>query len=296
MKILLFGKNGQVGWELHRAFSSLGEMFAFDFPEINLADFDQMREIVRSIKPHVILNASAYTDVDKAEGESNLADLINGEAPGVLAELAENSKVVLIHYSTDYVFDGLKQSPYMENDNPNPVSAYGKSKLAGEHAVQAVGCAYLIFRTSWVYSMRRKCFVTTVLRWARQQKVMRVVNDQTASPTWCRMLAQITAQIVAAEKENLYDAIQDKKGVYNLAGQGETNRYKFAKTILALDINKDEQIVESIIPAQTSEFPSPAQRPPYSALDCKKVQDVFGVYLPEWKASLELAMKTNENY
>ena len=291
LRILLIGKNGQVGWELHRSLLTLGEITAIDYPEIDLANPDNTRQWVRDVRPNIIINAAAYTDVDKAESEPDLAYAINGTAPGILAEEAKRLGAALIHYSTDYVFDGAKGSPYVESDTPNPLSVYGGSKLAGEQAVQAVGGAYLILRTSWVYSTRRKCFLTQVLHWARTQQEMRVVTDQTASPTWCRTLAEATAQILAKGHVDVAGWLGERAGLYHLAGNGSASRYAWTQAILSLDAKKEEQIVEQLLPAQTPEFPVPAQRPTYSALDCDKIQAVLGLVLPCWKKSMVFAME-----
>ena len=290
MNILLIGNNGQVGWELNRSLLTLGEITAIDYPEIDLANPDNTRQWVRDVQPNVIINAAAYTDVDKAETEPELAYAVNGTAPGILAEEAQKLGAALVHYSTDYVFDGMKNSPYLESDTPNPLSIYGKSKLAGEQAVQAVGGAYLILRTSWVYSTRRKCFLTQVLHWSRTQKEMRLVTDQTASPTWCRTLAEATTQILAKGHGDVAGWIEERAGLYHLAGLGAASRYEWAQAILTLDPRKEEQIVESVLPAHTSEFPTQAQRPVYSALDCGRIQSVFPLYLSGWNTTLVLAL------
>ena len=197
MRILLIGKNGQLGWELHRSLAPLGELIAVDYPEVDLADVDSTRCLVRNTTPDLIVNSAAYTAVDKAEIETDLCRAVNSTAPGALAEEAKVIKAALIHFSTDYVFDGTNTSPYVESDLPNPLNTYGKTKLEGEQAVQNAAGAALILRTSWVYSTRQGGFVNKVLQWSRQQSSMRVVVDQVASPTWCRMLAEITAQVAA---------------------------------------------------------------------------------------------------
>jgi dTDP-4-dehydrorhamnose reductase len=183
MQILLLGKNGQLGWELNRTLAPLGTITALDYEELNLEDFDSVRTTIRALKPEVIVNASAYTAVDRAESEPDKCYAINGTVPGILAEEALAQNAFLIHYSTDYVFDGTKGSPYSESDPTNPLNVYGKSKLAGEKAIQATDCAYLIIRTSWVYSLRQAGFVSKVLEWARQQETLRIVSDQVANPT-----------------------------------------------------------------------------------------------------------------
>ena len=204
MKIALLGKNGQLGWELQRTLAPLGEVIALDCPEIDLVQTEQACQTIRGLQPEVIVNATAYTAVDRAESEANLAMTINGFAPGKLAQTAVELGAALIHFSTDYVFDGQKGSPYLESDPPNPLSVYGNSKLAGEQAVIDVDGVYLILRTSWVYSLRRDSFVTKVLGWARQNRTLRVVTDQVSNPTWARMLAETTALLLARSGPDAY--------------------------------------------------------------------------------------------
>jgi dTDP-4-dehydrorhamnose reductase len=238
----------------------------------------------------VIVNPAAYTAVDNAESEPQLAWTINAEAPGVLAEEADRANAGLIHYSTDYVFDGTASTPYLETDTPNPLSEYGISKLGGERAVQEAGDAYLVFRTSWVYSNRTGGFVNKVLEWSRQQKVMRVVTDQVACPTWCRALAEITAQVLVAGREDVVPYLRENRGLYNLAGSGIASRYDWTKKILELDPKRDEQVVQEIQPALTADFPTPAKRPLYSALNCDRFYEIFGLCLPDWTSSLKLSL------
>jgi dTDP-4-dehydrorhamnose reductase len=286
LKILLLGNTGQLGWELQRTLQPLGEVIALDYPEVNMADAASIRKTVQQHRPEVIVNATAYTAVDKAESEPELAEAINGTGPGVLAEEARKLNAVFIHYSTDYVFDGQKEVPYVEEDTPNPLSVYGRSKLEGERLVQEVGGVYLILRTSWVYSLRQGGFVNKVLEWARQQETLRVVSNQVANPTWARMLAEMTAQILARGD----DYIHERTGLYHLAGSGFASRFEWAKSILELDPNKSEQRVEEILPALTSDFPTPAQRPLFSALDCSRFGHVFDLVLPPWQKALRLAV------
>jgi len=286
LKILLLGNTGQLGWELQRTLQPLGEVIALDYPEVNMADAASIRKTVQQHRPEVIVNATAYTAVDKAESEPELAEAINGTGPGVLAEEARKLNAVFIHYSTDYVFDGQKGVPYIEEDTPNPLSVYGRSKLEGERLVQEVGGVYLILRTSWVYSLRQGGFVNKVLEWARQQETLRVVSNQVANPTWARMLAEMTAQILARGD----DYIHERTGLYHLAGSGFASRFEWAKSILELDPNKSEQRVEEILPALASDFPSPAQRPLFSALDCSLFERIFNLRLPAWQEALRLAI------
>jgi dTDP-4-dehydrorhamnose reductase len=292
MQILLLGNTGQLGWELHRSLGPLGEVIAFDFPQIDLLQPDSLRQVVRAARPQVIVNATAYTAVDQAESEIEKAMAINAEAPGVLAEEAVRLPAVFVHYSTDYVFDGAKGSLYLESDAPNPLGAYGRSKLAGERAIEQVGGKYLILRTSWVYSMRRDSFVTKVRQWGRQQLTLQVVSDQVGNPTWARMLAEATAQLLAKGGENLSGWLGERTGLYHLAGSGYASRLEWAQAILRYDPNRSEIVTNDLVPALTSDFPSPAQRPLFSALECEKFTEAFGLRLPAWQDALKLAMKT----
>lgn len=285
-RILLIGKNGQLGWELQRTLATLGEVYAYDFPEIDLSKPENLRELIRGIAPHLIVNAAAYTNVDKAETEPDLARAVNAAAPGVMAEEARRINAALIHYSTDYVFDGTKGSAYIETDIPDPLNVYGATKLEGERAVQAVGGAFLIFRTSWVYSLRQGGFVTKVLQWARQQESLRIVDDQVGSPTWARMLAEATAQVIAQGRGQPVEYMREKAGLYHLAGGGAASRYEWAKAILELDPRKEEQVVMELLPAKSSEFPTPAKRPAHTGLNCDVVQELFHLYFENWKRQL----------
>ena len=288
--ILLLGKFGQLGWELHRSLAPLREVVAIDYPDINLLELDNLVTLIRRTHPEIIINATAYTAVDQAEIESEVAYVINATAPGKLAELAKENKSALIHYSTDYVFDGLKGSPYLESDTPNPLGIYGSSKLAGERAIAEVDAATLVFRTSWVYSLRRDSFVTKVLDWARTQSELRIVDDQVSNPTWCRMLAEATALLLAKSGNNPAAWINERRGLYHLAGDGFASRLEWAKLILDYDPQRDQQVVSSLEPAKTSDYPTPAKRPLFSALNCEKFTDTFSIRLPKWQDALELAM------
>ena len=293
MKILLLGKNGQLGWELQRTLAPLGSLVAVDIEELDLQDFAAVRSRIRDLQPGIIVNASAYTAVDKAESEAEKAYDINAKIPGILAEEANTLKAALVHYSTDYVFDGTKGSLYTEEDTPNPLSVYGKSKLAGERAIQEVGVAHLIFRTSWVYahrtsagSIRSDGFVAKVLQWARQNETLRIVDDQIGNPTWARMLAEITAQVLAQGDRSL----GERSGLYHLAGSGYASRFEWAQLIMELDPRKHEQITKALLPASTADFPTPAVRPLFSALDCNKFSNSFNLCLPGWQEALRLLM------
>jgi len=287
MRILLIGKNGQLGWELGHCLSPLGELGALDYPEIDLAQPESLRGVIRAAKPNAIVNAAAYTAVDQAESERELAFAINAVSPGVMAEEARRLNAPLIHYSTDYVFDGTKGAPYVESDQPNPLNVYGQSKLAGEQAIQAVDGAYLILRTAWVYSLRRDSFVTKVLKWAHTQETLRVVDDQVSNPTWAHMLAEYTGLVLARG----YEYIEERKGLYHLAGKGAVSRLDWARAILELDPNQTSQRCRSVEAASTAEFLTPAQRPTFSALDCTRFEQTFALQLPEWMLSLQTAMQ-----
>lgn len=289
-KILQIGTKGQLGWELLRTCAPLGEVVALDYPDVDLSDSNGLRELVRNVKPDIIINAAAYTNVDKAESEPELARAINATGPGVLAEEAKKIHAVLVHYSTDYVFDGTKGSPYVETDQPNPLNVYGQTKFEGEQAIAASGCVNLILRTSWVYSMRQGGFVTKVLQWARTQEVMRVVDDQISSPTSARMLAEITALVLAQGRDDVFGYLREQGGLYHCAGGGSCSRYEWAKAILELDPRKEEQVVKQLERASSSEFPVPAVRPMISVLNNAKLEETFGLRLPPWELGLTLSM------
>ncbi|BAN36709.1 dTDP-4-dehydrorhamnose reductase [Sulfuricella denitrificans skB26] len=284
-KILLVGKNGQVGWELQRTLATLGDVVAIDRQGMDLANPDSIRNTIRAIQPNLIVNAAAYTAVDKAESEPELAMAINGVAPGIMAEEAKQLGATMVHYSTDYVFDGTKTSPYTEEDIPNPLSVYGKTKLAGEHAVQAAGIPYLIFRTSWVYGLRGRNFLLTILRLAKERDELRIVDDQIGAPTWSRMIAEATGQVLGQG----FQPFVMRSGIYNLTAAGQTSWHGFTRVILE-NVSGLIQPLPHLIPLATSEYPLPAPRPPYSTLSSIKLNQIFGVALPDWDASLTLCM------
>jgi len=287
VKILITGRNGQVGWELQRALAPLGETVAVDRAQLNLADVDSIRQAVRHIGPDLIVNAGAYTAVDKAEEDRDLAMAVNGVAPGVLAEEAKRIGAALIHYSTDYVFDGSKGSPYEEIDGTNPESAYGASKLAGEKAVAAVGAPHLTLRTSWVYGARGKNFLLTMLRLAGEREELRVVDDQTGAPTWSRMIAAATAAIVAQGRAHggVAAMLAERGGLYHLTAAGQTTWFGFASAIVAHALKQPR-----MTPIATAEYPLPAKRPAYSVMSSARLERTFGIALPDWRASLDLCL------
>ncbi|MCP4143324.1 MAG: dTDP-4-dehydrorhamnose reductase [Chloroflexi bacterium] len=288
MKILILGNTGQLGTELARLLPRFGDLAALDYPDIDMADAGMIRSLLRKYTPDVIFNATAYTAVDKAESEIELAEAINGRGPGILAEEAKKRNALLFHYSTDFVFDGEKGKPYIETDLPNPLSIYGRSKLHGEQAVVAVDGDYLTFRTSWVYGLENESgFVKKVLGWSRQHNSLKIVDDQISNPTWARMLAEMTVKVL----EKGVEFATERKGLYHLAGAGFASRYEWVKEILALDPNKSEQIATEILPVKSDAFPLPAQRPTFSALNCDLFQETFQIKIPEWQRSLEKAMR-----
>ncbi len=283
MKILLLGKNGQVGWELRRTLAPLGEVTAVDYPEVNFTDPLTLRRLVAETHPEVVVNAAAYTAVDKAETEPELCRQINAVAPDVLAEEAKRVGALMVHYSTDYIFDGTKSSPYVETDTPNPLGAYGQSKLEGDRAVKASGADHLIFRLCWVYGARGQNFLLTMQRLARERETLRVVGDQFGCPTWSRMIAEATAlalsRVVAGANRSAFN------GEYHLAAGGHTSWHGFALRIIEL-MPETERKCRSVEKIATSDYPLPAKRPAYSILDCGKLQKTFGLRLPDWETSL----------
>ena len=279
--ILLIGRNGQVGWELQRTLAPLGKLIAFDRHALDLADADAIRAAIRSIHPDIIVNAAAYTAVDQAETENAVAMSINGKAPGIMAEEARSTGAWLVHYSTDYVFDGTKNTAYEEGDTPNPLNVYGRSKLAGEQAIQAVGGRYTILRTSWVYGRRGKNFLNTILRLAQEKEELRIVADQFGAPTWSRMIAEATAAILARKDQTA--------GLFHLTSSGETSWHGFTQAILELtQTQRSRNPKLSAIPA--SEYPLPAARPWNSRLSCERLAKETDLRLPDWREALALCL------
>jgi len=291
-KILVFGRMGQLGWELRHKLACLGQVIAVEYPEVDFSKPDAIRNAVRTAAPAVIVNAAAYTAVDKAETEAELAGAINGAAPGVLAEEARRQGSILVHYSTDYVFDGAKQGPYVETDAPHPLNVYGKTKLAGDEAIQAVGGETLILRTSWVYGARGNNFLLTMLRLAKERPELRIVDDQTGAPTSSECVAQATAGILAQLLAPQGGGLQGRSGIYNLTSAGETTWFGFAKALLTQSAEAPGKTAPILIPIKTSEFPRPAKRPANSRLSCQRVEETFGVRMPHWEEALSLVLET----
>jgi dTDP-4-dehydrorhamnose reductase len=289
---MLTGKNGQVGWELNRSLLPLGEIVALDRSMADLSRPESLRALVNEIKPDVIVNAAAYTAVDKAESEEELATSINAIAPGILAEEANKIDALLVHYSTDYIFDGTKETPYIEEDNPNPINAYGRSKLKGEEAIRDASPDFLIFRTSWVYTSRGSNFLRTILRVAQEKEELKIVADQVGTPTWARLIAETTAvcifQSINERRHGVFNS-----GVYHLTPTGNTSWYEFAKNIVdnARQLSLVKIKVKNLQPISTGEYPTPAMRPRNSRLCNDKLKNIFNLNMPSWEQTLTLCME-----
>lgn len=291
-RIMITGKNGQIGWELQRTLAPIGEVVALDRQQLDLARPEQIRERIREIKPHIIVNAAAYTAVDKAEEEQELAMAINGIAPGILAEEARRLNAAIIHYSTDYVFDGNKTTPYTEEDEPNPINVYGRTKLEGERAIQATGVPHLILRTSWVYGIRGKNFLLTILKLAKERKELKIVDDQIGAPTWSRMIAEVTAQILAKVYSSFGSdsfLLKECEGIYNLSASGKTSWFGFADAFLAR--LKASYNAIKLSPISNSEYFTLASRPNYSLLSNDKLNRVFSLIMLDWEYTLGLVLE-----
>jgi dTDP-4-dehydrorhamnose reductase len=291
-KILVFGRVGQVGWELRHKLACLGDVTSVDYPEIDFSKPATIRAAVRAAEPTVIVNAAAYTAVDKAEAQPEPAWAINAIGPGVIAEEARRLGALMVHYSTDYVYDGSKAGPWVETDVPNPLNVYGKTKLAGDEAIAAVGGDYLILRTSWVYGARGANFLLTMLRLAKERPELRIVDDQTGSPTTSECIAQATAQIltqvVAPGRGGSGNVLGGRSGVYHLTSAGATTWFGFAKQFLS----RRGDACPNLTPIPSSEYPVPASRPVNSVLSCERLAETFGVQMPAWEVALELVLET----
>ncbi len=291
-RILITGGEGQLGWELANAFASFGEVFAFDRAQLNLADCDAIRARCRDVKPTLILNAGAYTAVDRAESEPDIAMQVNGIAPGILAEEANRLGAPLIHYSTDYVFDGLSTTPYREDDTTSPQSVYGRTKLAGENAVIAKAKHYLVFRTSWLYGNRRQNFMLTMLRLARERDELRIVGDQIGAPTWVRSVSEATAQCITATDANFHLNIPN--GIYHLTATGQTSWAGFAAAILE-GVADPARRAKRVIPITTADYPTPAKRPAFSVLALAKISAASGINPLDWREQLAACLAEREH-
>ncbi len=300
--ILLFGKNGQVGGELLRLLPQLGEVVAFGRDQLDLSKPGDIRQTIREVRPQLIVNAAAYTAVDQAETDETMAKAINEEAPGLMAVEANKIDAMLLHYSTDYVFDGTKKVPYDEVDSANPINVYGKTKFAGEQAIRGSGAPHIIFRTAWVYATRGRNFLLTVLRLATEREELRIVSDQVGAPTCAVDLAAATCKILAGmtERNREQFVCSGVSGTYHMSAAGQTTWYDFAKAILEeaqatthnprwlADATKGSQLIaRRVVPISTELFHSATRRPPYSVLSNSRLFQAFGIALPEWHSQLQ---------
>jgi dTDP-4-dehydrorhamnose reductase len=305
-RILLTGRNGQVGSELAQLLPRLGEVTALGRQELDLLNIHDIRRAVQHARPSLIVNAAAYTTVDRAEKEEALAHAINADAPAVIAEEAKKIGAVVVHYSTDYVFDGTKHTPYTEDDPTNPMSAYGRTKLAGEEAIRATGIPHLIFRTAWVYATSGKNFLLTILRLATEREELRIVSDQFGAPTSSREIAQATTRVLVDLPRKNGSSLPEITGTYNLTASGETTWHEFATTIIedcsqlprdtpwfAAATSNRPLIAKRIIPITTADYPTPARRPAYSVLSNVRFAATFGFTLPAWRTQLTSAVQAS---
>jgi len=282
--ILLLGSAGQLGATLRTVLTQVGKVIAADRAMVDFTNFGRLGEFVRESQPSIIVNAAAYTAVDKAESEHDVAAAVNATAPAALAKVARETDAVLIHYSTDYVFDGSKPSAYVESDPVSPLNVYGSTKAQGEAAIQTSGCRFLIFRTSWVYSERGSNFLLTMLRLARQRDELRIVNDQRGAPTSTHSLARATAVII---NEYCAGGWREGNGIYHMTDSGSTSWFGFAKAILERASKRFGIPLPQLIPITSAEYPTPARRPLNSVLSCEKLKASFGISMPNWEDSLD---------
>lgn len=286
------GADGQVGWELVRSLSPLAPVVATRRADLDLSSERAIRERVRELRPAAVVNAAAYTAVDRAESERPIALAVNGEAPGILADEAAALGAPIVHFSTDYVFDGAKGSPYREDDPVGPLGVYGESKLAGERAVSAAADEHLVLRTSWVYGRRGHNFLRTMLRLAHEREELRVVADQRGSPTPARLLADVVASVLgrARRADGGFRLAPGHRGLHHVTTRGETTWHEFATEILERDPRRSDQRAVRVVAIGTTDFPTPAMRPAYSVLDVSRTETVLGIALPGWREQLDLVM------
>ncbi len=280
MNILLLGKTGQVGHELQRSLLPLGDVAALGRDDVNLEDLASINQVLERHAPNIIVNATAYTAVDKAESDEATASMVNAESVKIMAEYADKANALLVHYSTDYVYDGEKASAYIETDTTNPQSAYGRTKLAGEHAILASGCQYLIFRTSWVFSAYGGNFINTIMRLAAERDSLSIVADQIGAPTSAELIADVTALAIFAHKTNAI-----AHGIYHLSGTGEVSWHGFATHIITRLQENGVALKLSagaVHPIESEEYPLPAKRPKNSRLDTGKLSNTLGLKIPHW--------------
>lgn len=300
-RILLIGRNGQVGTDLAARLPRLGELVALNRQELDLTKFNDIRRTIQEVRPQWIVNAAAYTAVEQAESDGDIAQTVNEQAPAVIAEEAKKIRATLVHYSTDYVFDGSKKSPYEETDTPNPINVYGKTKLGGERAIQESGALHLIFRTEWVYATQGRNFLLTILRLATQKQELRIVSDQIGSPTTSREIAAATVRVISQliNREEGVRTLTTSGGIYHITAEGETSWYEFTKAILEEASSETQNLpwvktatkgmpllTKRVLPISTAEYPTTAHRPAYSVLSTRRLHDRFGIRLPSWRAQL----------
>jgi dTDP-4-dehydrorhamnose reductase len=286
-RVLLLGRDGQIGWELQRVLAPYFLVFPFSRNDVDLSRRSDIESAVRSVQPDTIINAAAYTAVDRAEHDKATAFAVNSVAPEVLAAVARSRDALLVHYSTDYVFDGQKSGLYVEDDAANPLGVYGRSKRMGELAIESSGCDFLVFRTSWVYGARGRNFLLTLLRLANSEPELRVVNDQQGVPNWSRMIAQVTLAVLLA----LRDRPRELLGTYHLNASGQVTWHGFAEAIVALGSELGLCPNVPVVPIATADYPTATRRPVNSALSNARLQDTFGLSIPDWRACLRWCME-----
>jgi dTDP-4-dehydrorhamnose reductase len=308
LRILLTGKKGQIGAQLAALLPSLGEVAAFDRQELNLLNLDQLRRAIRDVRPNMIVNAAAYTSVDQAETDEKQARIINADAPALMAEEAKRIGALLVHYSTDYVFDGSSRLPYAETDQPNPINVYGKTKLAGEEAIRAIGAPHLIIRTAWVYGTTGRNFLLTILRLATEREELKVVRDQFGAPTWGHEIAKGTARVLLQLSQQGREAISRFGGIYHMTAAGQTNWYEFAQAILEeasqtprgipwfeAAAKRKPLVTRRVTAITTEEYPTPARRPAHSVLSNARLKQDFELELPAWSLQLRAVFAEGRN-
>ena len=291
MEIVLLGSAGQVGLALVGALGSFARVTGFDVDTLDIGNVRAVREALRAARPAVVVNAAAFTDVDGAERDEATATRVNADAVAAIGEECRALGAGLVHYSTDFVFDGKGTRPYREDDPPAPLGAYGRSKLAGEQALAALGAPAIVLRTAWVYSPRRRSFVTSILKAARERETLRIVSDQVGSPTFAGDLACATALLVYGMRKDPFGAIDEARGIYHLAGGGVATRFELATATLASDPKASEHRVRELKPVATADYPLPAPRPAYAPLDCEKMRQRFGIALPAWEEALARSLR-----
>ncbi|MBN1267934.1 MAG: dTDP-4-dehydrorhamnose reductase [Anaerolineales bacterium] len=289
MRVLLFGSGGQLGSAWRALFPEHWDTVSLDYPDVDLADPDSIKSVISNTRPQLIINAAAYTAVDRAEQEPELAERINTRAPGVIGSCAEGIHAAVLHYSTDYVFNGRKGHPYAETDTPDPLNVYGRTKLEGENRLAETSEAAITLRTSWVYTPGGSSFPDKVLQWAHRQEILQIVEDQISGPTSAWDLARSSLRILEQAEGGPYEFFHTHKGIYHLAGEPVVSRYEWAQAVLALDPDKENRLCKEVRPVLTGVFPAPAERPLFTGLDCPLVRETFGLPVLDWEQGLNEA-------